>query len=213
MHLGGTPLNSTLFVSFSVMREFIKKNQVDVINSIFLTDGDSHSNNQSWVSESETNHFEPTKENVIIRDSVSKKEIQIEKGQRFRTNEQVTAALVKFLRKVFDINIVNFFLINKMRRWDMSDYLHSASSSDNFEDVSEALKKFRKDKFHIVPEMKGFNEQYTILGGQNLEVQDEKLVVAEDATVSQMARAFKKFSGGKLERRKLLSRFIDMIAA
>jgi len=95
----------------------------------------------------------------------------------------------------------------------MSDYLHSASSSDNFEDVSEALKKFRKDKFHIVPEMKGFNEQYTILGGQNLEGQDEKLVVAEDATVSQMARAFKKFSGGKLERRKLLSRFIDMIAA
>jgi phage-related protein len=51
------------------------------------------------------------------------------------------------------------------------------------------------------------------LGGQNLEVQDEKLVVAEDATVSQMARAFKKFSGGKLERRRLLSRFIDMIAA
>ena len=211
MHLGGTPLNSTLFVSFSVMREFIKKNQVDVINSIFLTDGDSHSNNQSWVSESETKHFEPTKENVIIRDSVSKKEIQIEKGQRFRTNEQVTAALVKFLRKVFDINIVNFFLINKMRRWDMSDYLQSTSA--DFEDVSEALKKFRKDKFHIVPEMKGFNEQYTILGGQNLEVQDEKLVVAEDATVSQMARAFKKFSGGKLERRKLLSRFIDMIAA
>ena len=33
----------------------------------------------------------------------------------------------------------------------------------NFEDVSEALKKFRKDKYHIVPEMKGFNEQYLIL--------------------------------------------------
>ena len=42
MHLGGTPLNATLFVGFSVMREFQKKNQVDVINSIFLTDGDSH---------------------------------------------------------------------------------------------------------------------------------------------------------------------------
>jgi hypothetical protein len=212
MHLGGTPLNSTLFVSFSVMREFIKKNQVDVINSIFLTDGDSHSNNQTWVSEDETNHFDPNRENVIIRDSVSKKEIQITTSQsRYRTNESVTSALVKFSRKVFDINIVNFFLVNKMRRWDMADYLTRAGAE--FEDVTVALKKFRKNKYHIVPEMKGFNEQYTILGGQNLEINDEQLVVAEGATVAQMTRAFKKFSGGKLERRRLLSRFIDMIAA
>jgi hypothetical protein len=37
--------------------------------------------------------------------------------------------------------------------------------------------------------------------------------VAEDATVAQMAKAFKKFSSGKLEKRKLLSRFINMVAA
>jgi hypothetical protein len=46
-----------------------------------------------------------------------------------------------------------------------------------------------------------------------LEVQEEQLEVAEDASVAQMARAFKKFSSGKLEKRKLLSRFIDMVAA
>jgi hypothetical protein len=220
MHLGGTPLNSTLFTSFAVIREFIKRNQVDVVNSIFLTDGDSHSNNQTWASETETNHFEPNKENVIIRDSISKKEMRITTSQnRYRTNENVTSALVKFSRKVFDINIVNFFLVNRMRRWDMADYLQRIQYDDEcdsraeHEDVTAALKKFRKDKFHIVPEMKGFNEQYTILGGSNLEVRDEQLVVAEGATVAQMTRAFKKFSGGKLERRRLLSRFIDMIAA
>jgi hypothetical protein len=202
------------------MREFIKKNQVDVINSIFLTDGDSHSNNQTWVSETETDHFDPNKENVIIRDSISKKEMRITTGaNRYRVNENVTSALVKFSRKVFDINIVNFFLVNKMRRWDMADYLQKIDVEDEcdsiaeHDDVTTALKKFRKDKFHIVPEMKGFNEQYTILGGSNLEVRDEQLVVAEGATVAQMTRAFKKFSGGKLERRRLLSRFIDMIAA
>ncbi len=105
---------------------------------------------------------------------------------------------------------------NKMRRWDMADYLKKIDSEDYFpehDEVGIALKKFRKNKYHIVPEMKGFNEQYTILGGQNLEVHDEQLVVAEGASVAQMTRAFKKFSGGKLERRKLLSRFIDMVAA
>ena len=86
-------------------------------------------------------------------------------------------------------------------------------SLTTWDDVDVVLRNFRKDKYLIAPEACGFNEQYLILGGKNLEVQEESLEVAEDATVAQMARAFKKFSSGKLEKRKLLSRFIDMVAA
>ena len=216
MHLGGTPLNSTLFVSFSVMREFQKKNQVDVINSIFLTDGSSHSSNQYWVGEDETCRYDPTSENVIIRDSVSKKEIKIKSGN-FRGAESTTEALVKFQREVFDINIVNFFLSQTMRKYDMADYLNKSRQavgepSPDFEEIETSLRKYRKDKYMIAPEMMGFNEQYLIQGGRNLEVEETTLEVAEDATVSQMARAFKKFSAGKLQQRRLLSRFIDMVA-
>ena len=81
------------------------------------------------------------------------------------------------------------------------------------EEIDTTIRKFRKDKYLIIPEGQGYNELYTILGGKHMEVTEEKLEVAEDATVSQMARAFKKFSSGKLEKRKLLSRFIDMVAA
>jgi hypothetical protein len=137
----------------------------------------------------------------------------------------MTSTLVKFLREVFDINIVNFFLVGKMRRWDMIHHIDEMKSIKNdktltdaddskFEDDAEILlKKFRKDKYIIAPGACGFNEQYLILGGKNLEVQEEQLEVAEDASVAQLARAFKKFSSGKLEKRKLLSRFIDMVAA
>ena len=217
MHLGGTPLNTTLFVSFSVMREFVKKNQVDVINSIFLTDGSSHSCNNYWVGEDETKRFDPRDENVIIRDSVSKKEIKID-ADNYRTTESTTEALVKFQREVFDINIVNFFLSTTMRKYDMADYLDKSrrangETSPDYADIDAALKKFRKDKYMIAPEMMGFNEQYLIQGGKNLEVEETPLEVAEDATVAQLARAFKKFSSGKLKQRRLLSRFIDMVAA
>ena len=218
MHLGGTPLNTTLFTSFSVMREFQKKNQVDVINSIFLTDGDSHSCSNYWVGENETARFDPREENVIIRDSISKKEMKIA-SSGYRQSTAVTTALVKFQRNVFDINIVNFFLASKMRRWDMSNYLDTAKRAQgedyysSYEDVDAALRKYRKEKFMIGPEVNGFNEQYLIQGGKNLEVEEATLEVAEDATVAQMAKAFKKFSSGKLEKRRLLSRFIDMVAA
>ncbi len=83
----------------------------------------------------------------------------------------------------------------------------------SYEEVSIAMKQWRKDKYMIAPEMMGFNEQYLVQGGKALEVEEATLEVSEDATVAQMAKAFKKFSTGKLERRKLLSRFIDMVAA
>jgi len=226
MQLGGTPLDNTLFMSFSVMRDFVKKNQVDVINSIFLTDGDSHTNNTYWKAPetdesgytTDKGHFDVNGENVILRDPVSKKQIKVTKSGRYG-RQAMTSTLVKFLREVFDINIVNFFLVGKMRRWDMMNHIDEMKSmkDDKTEtewiDADLLLKKFRKDKYIIAPEAGGFNEQYLILGGKNLEVQEEQLEVAEDASVAQLARAFKKFSSGKLEKRKLLSRFIDMVAA
>ena len=61
-------MNSTLYDGFSVMREFQKKNQVDVINSIFLTDGDSHSSSGYWNTEGKISNFDIREENVILRD-------------------------------------------------------------------------------------------------------------------------------------------------
>ena len=218
MHLGGTPLNSTLFVGFSVMREFQKKNQVDVINSIFLTDGDSHSSNGYWNTEGNISNFDIREENVILRDSVSKKSVRLMPTGHHRTKD-VTVSLVKFYREVFDINIVNFFLIGSMRKYDMANYLDSQKRAEgeilgaNYEEINTSLRKFRKDKYMIMPEMMGFNEQYLVQGGKALEVADMPLEVAEGATVAQMAKAFKKFSTGKLQNRKLLSRFIEMVAA
>ena len=135
-----------------------------------------------------------------------------------RRAEVVTSALVKFQRDVFDINIVNFFLTTRMKKWDMAHYLDRTKvaagkdGNSTYEEIDAALRKYRKDKYMIAPEVMGFNEQYLIQGGKNLEVAESPLEVAEDATVAQMAKAFKKFSSGKLQQRKLLSRFIDMVA-
>ena len=221
MNLGGTPLNSTLLVSFSIMREFQRKNQVDVINSIFLTDGDSHSSNLYWT-ENGTNmeHFDVRKQNVIIRDPVSKKSILVDSKHDFRQASSFTEALVRFQRDVFNINIVNFFLIDRMKKYEMQHHLDKQRKSrgetdsiPEWEEVHTAMKEWRKNKYMIAPEMMGFNEQYLVQGGKALEVVETTLEVAEDATVAQMAKAFKKFSSGKLEKRKLLSRFINMVAA
>ena len=219
MSLGGTPLDHSLIMGFSVMRDFMKRNPVDVINSIYLTDGDSHGCNGMWKVPEEDGRnnrgmFCVRSENVVLRDPISKKQhLCTDDGDRY-SRKGLTNNLVKFQREVFDINIVNFFLVQRMKKWDIARMLEDVKGdSGNDEDLNVTLKKFRKDKYMIIPEGQGFNELYTILGGKHLEVQEEQLEVAEDASVAQMARAFKKFSSGKLEKRKLLSRFIDMVAA
>ena len=89
-----------------------------------------------------------------------------------------------------------------MRKWDMSNYLDEAkrargeTSGTSWDEIAIAMKEYRKNKYMIAPEMLGFNEQYLVQGGKNLEVEESPLEVAEDATVAQMARAFKKFSSG-----------------
>ncbi len=222
MSLGGTPLDHSLIMGFSVMRDFMKRNPVDVINSIYLTDGDSHSCNLMWKVPEEGDrhgtrgHFDVRGENVVLRDPISKKQhLCTSDGDRY-SRRGLTSNLVKFQREVFDINIVNFFLVQRMKKWDIHRMLEDMIESGVYtsdEELNDTLKKFRKDKYMIIPEGQGYNELYTILGGKNLEVHEEQLEVAEDASVAQLARAFKKFSSGKLEKRKLLSRFIDMVAA
>ena len=65
----------------------------------------------------------------------------------------------------------------------------------------------------IAPGVMGFNDLYLILGGKQLEVEDETLEISNDASKAQMTTAFKKFNKGKLENRRLLSRFVGMVAA
>jgi hypothetical protein len=222
MNLGGTPLDHSLIMGFSVMRNFMKRNPVDVINSIYLTDGDSHSLNGFWAVPKEDDEFgkkerfDIRSQNVVLRDPISKKQhLCTESGDRY-SRRGLTTNLVKFQREVFDINIVNFFLVQRMKKWDIARMLEDMNEEQGYtsdDELNVTLKKFRKDKYMIIPEGQGYNELYTILGGKHLEVHEEQLEVAEDASVAQMARAFKKFSSGKLEKRKLLSRFIDMVAA
>ena len=59
----------------------------------------------------------------------------------------------------------------------------------------------------------GFTDTYLMMGGKALEVEESTLEVTTDATKAQLSRAFKKFNKGKLENRRMLSRFIGMVAA
>jgi hypothetical protein len=239
--LGGTPLNATLLMGFNVMRDFIRKNGVDVINSIFLTDGESNGGGEFWtpIPEDkqterrwdpalgthievpytgyhgmETAHFNRGSERIVLKDPISNKSKIISRYNR----GGLTESLVEFMTEIFHINIVNFFIVPKIKKWDMNRYLSDMDEragkpmSSDWERTEKALRDWRKNKYYIAPGLMGFTDTYLMLGGKNLEVAESTLQVSTDATRSQMTKAFKKFNKGKLENRRMLSRFIGMVA-
>ena len=236
LRLGGTPLNDSLLAMNTFLPEFKAKNGVQVGNLIYLTDGDSNGLQGMWYDRVETkwsgeyddagekvmreerietkrlqtgNSYGSKKIETIIRDPETKKEYNLKVSQRVNRRGGMTALLVNILREKHGINVVNFFLLERMKRYDMTHYV------EDYEKIDENLKYWRKNGHMIVSGnmARGWSELYLVKGGKDLQTEEDIFTVKEDATKGQIRSAFKKFSKGKLENRMMLSKFVDMVAA
>ena len=220
LSLGGTPLNSSLLSLFDVIPAFKRSSRAEIVNVIFLTDGDSNGISQYWkmkpVKDEDTGeetdefekdhvHFDVTSKNVIMRDRAIKKEWNLSNS---RNRQEMTHKLVEALKDRFGINIVNFFLVRKMDRWTLMKYFNDA----DYEEASTLQKEWRKNKF-LISKHTAWSELYIIQGGKELETNHQELTVGANATNAQLRTAFRKFTRGKLENRKMLSSFVEKVAA
>jgi len=208
--LGGTPLNNSLFAMNDFIPYFKTKNNVQIVNMVYLTDGESGGSNVYWSpgggsDNRETGHFgrysssSGKRPKTFIRDLETKKEYLCDEARG-----RMTALLVEILRDKHNINIVNFFLIERLKRWDFTRWTNDPESS---------MKEFRKEKSVVYRDVEGWSSLYIMKGGRDLQTEEKILEIGEDATRSQIRRAFSKFSKGRLENKKLLSQFVDMVAA
>ena len=214
LSLGGTPLNASLLAINTFIPEFKAKNGVQIVNLIYLTDGDSSGGNSVWKRRSEddktSERFGGDLKNnkTFIRDSVTKKEYEITQSYYLKFSRgSTTNALVEVLRDKHSCNVVNFYIIDRFKHYDASEF----STADIPPQV--ILSKFRKEGHIIAENYGGWSELYLIRGGNALGVDESILEVKEDAKRGEIKRAFSKFNKGKLKNRLVLSKFVDMVAA
>ena len=212
MNLGGTPLNASLLAINTFVPEFKAKNGVQIVNVIYLTDGDSSGGNSKWDRAGGTsyNNFDGWRGTHIIRDSVTKREYKFERtGSQKHSFSRgaMTNTLVKVLRDKHNCNVVNFFIVDRFKQYDAYEF------STTKIPPQVILSKFRKEGHLIAENYGGWTELYLIKGGRNLDVVDVLFETKEDAKKGEIKRAFAKFNKGKLKNRVLLSKFVDMVAA
>jgi len=210
LSLGGTPLNASLLAINTFIPEFKAKNGVQIVNLIYLTDGDSSGGHSVWKRRGDDHDTERfgSKKHVLLRDTVTKKEYEISDSYYIRFSRgSVTNALVEALRDKHSCNVVNFYIIDRFKHYDASEF----STADIPPQM--ILSKFRKEGHIIAENYGGWSELYLIKGGKDLGVEESILTVKEDAKRGEIKRAFSKFNKGKLKNRLVLSKFVDMVAA
>ena len=218
--LHGTPLDVSLMGASSLHGMFLKQHRVDIVNTIVLTDGDSH-NAPVRIVETSTNFdgevrtFERSsglndlfgwrfKGQVNVIDPVTKKRYPL----TMETNRiEVTDMFLKIYRERTGSTTIGFRIlptqINRIRR--ELGYLPYDT------DYSELSKAMRNDKYCVIPS-NGYDKYFGIAGGNDLKTANGAFEVSDDATTAQLRNAFKKASKNKVNSRALLNEFIREVA-
>jgi len=200
--LGGTPLDDAIAVAMDIVPAFQAANNLQIVNTIFLTDGASGT---SPIFSGGASHGD----DIVVHDPQTRKDYRLGDfdenlgGSSYYSSTNSTALLLTMLRDRTDSNVIGFYL--------MSDYYGGSIGQSDLagqmpgatpEQIAREWKRFETDKF-AVSESKGYSEYYLIPA-------DLEAKTAVLATGS--AESFTAMSRSKRVNRVLLNRFIDIIA-
>jgi hypothetical protein len=206
MRLGGTPLNATIQVASNVVNDFRKRTRSEIVNVIFLTDGEDSST--LWTDD-ELGHSHQ-RIGPSDRRSVSYIEDK-DSAKTYRVSDKgVTPTLLEILKDRTGCNLIGFYILPKSKR-----YFQNAMERFNMLMTEDKYKQFRNEKFFSVNGY-GYSEYFLIPGGDDLSTEDDSLSdilgEAKDVSARKLKGAFLKMNQNRLTNRVLLSKVIKEIA-
>lgn len=209
--LNGTPLNETIVASIDMVNEFKRKYRLDIVNTVFLTDGESNETNYKLNSEGEStylgNRYRLRDYNLVIRDVKTMSE-----GKKPHKAE-ITVAFLNLLRECTNTNIIGFFITPEGHSVKRILTNKLESSGIPITNIDDLLSSYKKNKFVMVNGT-GYDDFYIIPGGDELSISEDEMdvVITDKTKKTDIKRAFLKMQKSKSVNRVLLSRFVEKIA-
>jgi hypothetical protein len=209
---GSTPLNTTLVLAHDMVKNFKKRHNIDKMNLIVLSDGDSNHLRTFDFQDKETQARKiETSWNSGMVVEVGRKHLHLKDSGR-----RATRQLLESIQKTHNVNTIGFFVSDS--HWDWRSKL--AESERNVEetygmaDLPKYNKEYRKNKCVTFKDTLGYNEFYLVKGGKGFEADTsaEDFDVKEEASNAQIRNAFKKFSKNKKLNKVLMTNFGKAVA-
>jgi hypothetical protein len=219
--LNCTPLNPAIIAGIEVVNQFRKNNGLDIVNAIFLTDGeDTHGisyvdseGKDNYLSSSFYSRYHPRHSSVeknYLRDMKTRKQWQV---------EQSTSSLLNIFKEQTDAKVIGFFLARKRDALSkIEQMVRDTKTADKLMD------SYKTAKFAELVNIEGYDAYYIIPNGSGLNLVSDEFDAEIDTTVDwndqkqakkamrSVAREFASQMSEKMVSRVLLNRFIDHIS-
>ena len=207
LELSGTPLNETIVALHDLIPQFQAKTKVEKVNCVILTDGEGYqlsyhrTVNRSLMGESYFGRGNYG-EGCILRNRKT--------GKTYNCGYQYHDFTKMLLRNISDeLRNVNFVGIRIMDGRDAKHFVQMNSEDFNSPEVEKTMQQWRKTKTLILEDV-GYK---VYLGLSSSAVgNDAEFEVKEDASKADIKRAFTKSLKNKKMNKKILSKFIEMVA-
>jgi hypothetical protein len=228
--LSNTPLTQAIYATGFVMKEFRKINNLDMVSLVIVHDGDADYTSRETIKVETTDCQNKPVEvligsrisyyysNVIIRDKTNKFEMQVKQ-------DDMNSAIMNWFKKTTGSKIFGFFLMTPsasakkqlVKRYVFPDgqtvvqkrFKNIYSYNNDIE--RDLYNKFKKEKF-LVSQIDEYNSFFFVVGGADLQTEEEQIEVSGKVTASKLKAAFMKYSKNKVVNRVLVSKFIEGIA-
>lgn len=217
LKLGSTPLNDALLVARDIMKKFRKEKNIEILNFVCITDGESNNSNtyqlkhdwkdkESYYCHAYNLSMSGTLKRSYIVDDATKIQARIE--YKIAYCSVITSLLSRPIRDELNVNMIGFYIVGG--RYDVSNVCTNYMEY-NWSKIDDVCKTFTKEGSVVVPNMLRFDEFYLIRGGRQLNTETATMDAA--ATKGQLLREFRKAQSKRGASRSVLSRFIEKIAA
>lgn len=207
LQTGGTPLAETALVARDMIKEFRNKHGVEVMNTIFLTDGDPTGkltiNNEGYRGLNRSVGAINITEGPVTTSYPINRYHQYE-GQVWY------GAVLKHIKNTVDTNLINLH-IGSFKRRDLQSMVWENTNLQDVNFEEKYKKEWIANKFFEIENHKQFDVFYAIKNGSNLKVDDGELEVKSDSK-GDLKRGFVKFQKNKGASRVFLNKFIDRVA-
>ena len=210
--MAGTPLNHAIIFANSYVPQFKSAYRLDIVNTIFLTDGEADDTDRVIISndgdmksvDMNTKYGIGYRQgcNTVITDKTTGKTGHAKPGQ------SITVALLNLLKENTQTNLIGYFIIHSGSRRAIDNFFYR-NGATNY-NLDAIMSKLKKEKF-IDVENQGY-DKYFIIPASDLTIENSEIMVDSDATKRDFLKAFMKNQKSKLVNRVLLNRFIAEIA-
>ena len=201
--LGNTPLNEALIFVNKLLPMFKKKYGIEKMTLITLTDGGANGM-RGKIHGSERDY-----------DWGTKKVFNMKKNKRLMSSDygqDLTGMLLDYISKEYDTNVIGFYLLKRVRRYDLERYADGKDYYAREKDYARLRKQMTKEKAVDVDKF-GYSK-YFLINGKTMKVENFSLQEAtvKKGTTGELKRLFAGSMKERITSRVVLNKFIQEVA-